>query len=150
LSDEQIAGVFGGQVQRLLTGQDALDLGHAPGPSPPIDLLLERVVAQLTAALGRAMAGGDPAESIGLARLAAGVGDEHPQADVCATILWLLDLFEQHIAPPEPGRGFPEAGRFIVSALVLARTPRAALPPDIAGRAGDASHEHAERGKTAS
>ena len=34
LSHEQIAGVFGGQVERLLTGQDALDLGPAPGPEP--------------------------------------------------------------------------------------------------------------------
>lgn len=150
LSHEQIAGIFGGQVERLLTGQEPLDLGAAPGPSAPLDLLLDRVVAHLTAAMGRAFAGGDPAESLGLARLAAGVGDKHPEADVFAAILWLLDLYEEHIAPPEPGRGFPEAGRFIVAALVLARTPRAALPPQIAGRTGDASHEHATRGDTAS
>ncbi len=150
LSHEQIAGVFGGQVERLLTGQAPLDLGPAPGPSPPVDMLLDRVIAHLTAAMGRAMAGGDPAESIGLARLAAGVGDDHPNADVFATILWLLDLFEEHIAPPAPGRAFPEAARLIVTALILARTPRAALPPEIAAKHGDASHAHAARGETAS
>jgi predicted TIM-barrel fold metal-dependent hydrolase len=134
LSHAQIAGVFGGQIERLLTGQDPLDLGPAVGPSPPVDMLLERVIAHLTAAIGRAMAGGDPAESIGLARLAAGVGDAHPQAAVFATILWLLDLFDEHIAPPAPGRAFPEAARLIVTALILARTPRAALPPEISAR----------------
>ena len=149
LSHEQIAGVFGGQLERLVAGHDPLDLGPAPGPSPPIDMLLDRVVAHLTAAMGRAFAGGDPAESLGLARLAAGVGEGHPQADVFAAILWLLDLYEEHIAPPEPGRGFPEAGRFMVAALILARTPRPALPPDIEARHGDPSHEHAERGDTA-
>ncbi|MBW3609551.1 MAG: amidohydrolase family protein, partial [Actinobacteria bacterium] len=152
LEHDQIASVFGGQVQRLLTGQDALDLGPAPGPSPPVDLLLERVGAHITAAMGRAFAGGDPAESTGLARLAAGVGDAHPQADVFAAILWLLDLFEEHLAPPAPGRAFPEAARFMVAALILARTPRAVLPPQIAARDADAdaTHAHAARGETAS
>ncbi len=44
-------------------------------------------------------------------------------------MLWLLDLFAEHLAPPPPGAMFPMAGRFIVTALVLARTPRAVLPP---------------------
>ncbi|MEA2194977.1 MAG: hypothetical protein QOG42_1411, partial [Solirubrobacteraceae bacterium] len=65
-------------------------------------------------------------------------------------ILWLLDLFEEHDAPPPPGRRFSDAGRLVVIALVLARTPRAALPPQIAERAVDASHEHAEHGESAS
>ena len=146
LTHEQIAGSFGEQVQRLVTRQDARDLGPAPGPSAALDPLLERVVAHLTTALGRAFAGGDPAESLGLARLSAGVGDEHPHADIFATILWLLDLFEEHLAPPPPGRPFPDAARLLVTALVLARTPRAVLPPDTAARAESASHDHAERG----
>ena len=145
LTQEQIAGVFGAQVQRLVARQDPLDLGPAPGPPAALDPLLERVVAHLTTAMGRAFAGADATESLGLARLAAGVGDEHPHADVFAAILWLLDLFEQHLAPPPPGRAFPEAGRFVVAALVLARTPRATLPP-AAARDASASHEHAERG----
>ena len=135
LSHAQIAAVFGAQVERLVTGQDALELGPAPGPGPPVDLLLERVAAHLTAAMGRVMAGGDPTESLGLGRLAAGVGDAHPQAGVFAAILWLLDLFAEHIAPPEPGRRFPEAGRLLVTALILARTPHASLPPDLPAQA---------------
>jgi hypothetical protein len=149
LTHEQIAGVFGGQLERLITRGEPLQLGPAPGPTGALDLLLERVVAHITTAMGRAFAEGDPAESLGLARLAAGVGDEHPHADVFATILWLLDLFEEHIAPPPPGKRFPDAARFIVAALVLARTPSAVLPPDAARRADSASHAHAARGTTA-
>jgi hypothetical protein len=149
LSREQVAGVFGGQMERLATAGEVLDLGPPPGPSAPLDPLLERIVAHLTASMGRAFAAGDPAESLGLARLAAGVGDEHPHADVCAAVLWLLDLYEEHLAPPEPGRAFPEAARFVIAALILARTPRAVLPPDVARR-GDATHAHAEHGETAS
>jgi len=150
LTHEQLAGVFGVQVKRLLRGEDALDLGPPPGPAGPLDPLLERVVACLTAALGRAIGGADPTEPLGLARLAAGVGDEHPQADVFAAVLWLLDLFEEHDEPPPPGRRFSDASRLVVIALVLARTPRAALPPGISGAGAGASHEHAERGESAS
>jgi hypothetical protein len=146
LTHEQIAGSFGEQVQRLVTRQDARDLGPAPGPSEALDPLLERVVAHLTTAMGRALGGGDPAESLGLARLSAGVGGEHPHADIFATILWLLDLYEEHLAKPLPGRPFPDAGRLLVAALVLARTPRAVLPPGMAARGESASHDHAERG----
>jgi predicted TIM-barrel fold metal-dependent hydrolase len=146
LTHEQLAGAFGGQIERLVTAQEPLDLGPAPGPSGPVDPLLERVTAHLTTAMGRAFVGGEVTESVGLARLSAGAGDDHPQADVFATILWLLDLFDEHLAPPPPGRAFPEAGRFLVAALVLARTPRAALPPR---ETGSASHAHAAGGAAA-
>jgi hypothetical protein len=146
LEHEQIAGSFGGQMERLVTGADALYLGPPPGPPPPLDLMLERVIAHLTTAMGRVFAGGALTESLGLARLAAGVGDDHPQADVCATILWLLDLLDEHLAPPRPGRAFPDAARFLITALILARTPGAVLPPDHPIGPGDAGHEHAERG----
>ena len=145
LSREQIAGVFGGQMERLAAHAEPLDLGPAPGPGEALDPLLERVVAHLTTAMGRAFAGGEPTESLGLARLSAGVGDDHPQAGIFAALLWLLDLVDEHLAPPPPGRAFPEAGRFLVAALALARTPRAVLPPAVPG-AESASHEHAERG----
>jgi predicted TIM-barrel fold metal-dependent hydrolase len=144
LTHEQIAGSFGGQVERLASGQDPLDLGPPPGPAGPIDPLLERVSTNLTAALGRAMAGGELTESLELARLAAGVGNDHPHADIFAALLWLLDLFDEHLAPPPPGRAFPESGRLLVTALILARTPRAVLPPDLAVHAASASHDHAE------
>ena len=42
--------------------------------------------------MGRAFGGGDPTESLDLARLACAVGDDAPHADVCAAVLELLDL----------------------------------------------------------
>ena len=148
LSADQIAGVFGGQIERLAGGRDTLELGPPPGPPGPLDPLLERVMAHLTTAMGRAFAGGPLDESLGLARLAAGVGDDHPDAELFAAILWLLDLFDEHLAPPRPGSRFPDAARFVVAALVLCRTPRAALPPGISGQGHGAGHEHAEQGTT--
>ena len=66
-----------------------------------------------------------------MARLACAVGDDAPHADVCAAVLELLDLYREHLAPPPPGRPFPLAGRFIIAALAVARTPVVALPPGL-------------------
>src|SRR5262249_1024943 len=102
----------------------------APGqPSSAQDILLERVVTHLTSAIGRMFGGGDPDEPIALARLACAVGDDGPHAEVHAAVLEQLDLFREHLAPPPPGRPFPAAGRFIVGALTIARTPDVPLPP---------------------
>ena len=43
--------------------------------------------------------------------------------------LELLDLYDEHLAPPPPGRRFPVSGRFLLAALNVARTPDVALPP---------------------
>ena len=81
--------------------------------------------------MGRAFGGGDPDESIALARLSCAVGDDAPHADVCAAVLELLDLFREHLAPPPPGRPFPLAARFLIAALTVARTPDVPLPADL-------------------
>jgi hypothetical protein len=48
---------------------------------------------------------------------------------VCAAVLELLDLYEEHKhEPPTDGRPFPPAGRFVVTALAIARTPDVPLP----------------------
>ena len=48
---------------------------------------------------------------------------------MCAAVLELLDLYEEHKhEPPTDGRPFPPAGRFVVTALAVARTPDVALP----------------------
>ena len=78
---------------------------------------------------GRAFARTDPEEPIALARLACAVGDDQPCSAVCAAVLELLDLYEAHKHhPPTDGRPFPQAGRFVVTALAVARTPDVALP----------------------
>jgi len=129
LSPEQVRGVAGGQLERILAGEPPADLGPPPGPPErALDPLLERVVTHLTTALGRAFAQADYAESIGLARLACAVGADHPHAAHFAAVLELLDLFEAHLGPPPDGRPIPPAGRLLVAALSVARTPDVAIP----------------------
>ena len=103
--------IIGGQIARLVAGEDPLWVGDAPGRGrAALHPLLDRVVTHLISAMGRAFGGGDPDESVALARLACAVGEDAPHADVCAAVLELLDLYREHLAPPPPGRPFPLAG----------------------------------------
>ena len=129
VGEEALRSIMGGQIERLVTGQDPLWVGEAPGPSEAaLHPLLDRVVTHLVSAIGRAFGGGDPDEPLALARLSCAVGDDAPHADICAAVLELLDLYREHLAPPPPGRPFSAAGRFIIAALTVARTPAVALP----------------------
>ena len=109
LSADQLRGVMGEQVVRMLDREDPLDLGPAPGaPQTGFDPLLERVVTHLTTVMGRAFVRADYSEPLALARLACAVGDDAPQAPVCSAVLDLLDLFDEHLGaargrPPDPG-----------------------------------------------
>jgi uncharacterized protein len=130
LGHEALRSVAGGQIARLVAGEDPEPVGAAPGEVRPLDPLLERVVSYLIAAMGRAFGRSDPDEQLALARLACAVGDDGPHADVCAAVLELLDLYREHFTPPPPdGRPIPPSGRFIVMALMVARTPDVPLPP---------------------
>jgi hypothetical protein len=93
-----------------------------------LDPLVERVVTHLTTVMGRAFVRADFSEPLALARLACAVGDDAPQAPLCSAVLELLDLFDEHMAPPEDGRPIPAAARLLVFALIVARTPDVALP----------------------
>ena len=64
LNAEQVRGVAGGTLVRVLDGSAPLDLGPAPGaPRAPLDLLLERVVTNLCSAFGRLSGAGDPSRA---------------------------------------------------------------------------------------
>ena len=129
LGEEAMRSIFGGQIARLVAGEDPLWVGDAPGVvEPHLHPLMDRVVTHLISAMGRAFGGSDPEESIALARLACAVGEDAPHADVCAAVLELLDLFRTHLAPPPPGRPFPLAARFLIAALTVARTPTVPIP----------------------
>jgi uncharacterized protein len=128
LEPAALRSIAGAQLERLLAGEEAADAGPPPRAAHALDPLLERVVAHLTQALGRMFARGDPDEPVALARLACAVGEEGPHADVFAAVLELLDLYEANIAPAVDGRPIPAASRFLVTALVVARTPEVPLP----------------------
>jgi predicted TIM-barrel fold metal-dependent hydrolase len=147
LGPDAVRSIAGAQMARLLAGEPAADVGPAPHRVAPLDPHLERVVTHLVTAMGRAFARTDPDEAIALARLACAVGEDQECAPVCAAVLELLDVYEEHKhEPPTDGRPFPPAGRLVVTALAVARTPDVPLPErpdappptrDEAGRFGD-------------
>jgi hypothetical protein len=132
LTTEQVRGVLGGQLERLVAHQDPLDLGPAPGDgSLPADPLIDRVHTFLVSAMGQALRGVEPEEVLQLAALACEVGDEAPQAPVCRAILAVLEARARY--EPLPGERPPRFAKglhFIVMAAALARTPDVRLPPD--------------------
>ena len=129
LGTDAIRLVAGGQLARMLNGLPPADAGPPPGRTVALDPLLERVVTHLVAAMSRAFARTDPVESLALARLACAVGEEDEHAGVYAAVLELLDRFEEYKGvPPTDGRPIPPAGRLVVTALAIARTPDVPLP----------------------
>ena len=135
LSPEQIRAVSGGQLERLLAGQAALDTGPAPGPpQAPTDLILDRVFAYAIVALGRMIAGAPADEMVAFARLACVVEDDAPQAETCRAMASLIDLHEQatrgvdraELASPSPQR-LLALGPLLLAAT-LAATPRVPVP----------------------
>jgi predicted TIM-barrel fold metal-dependent hydrolase len=72
LRPEQAAGVAGAQLDRVVAGEELLDLGAAPGTAAigPRVLGFERAIGYLTAAAQMTFRGGDPTEPLALARLA--------------------------------------------------------------------------------
>jgi uncharacterized protein len=130
LDAAQAAAVAGGQAVRLVSGEDALDLGPAPGPGRlSRDPLLDRVYSFLMSALGQMFNGVEPTETLALVRLACDVGDDAPQAPICR---WVLELLEQraNYSPEGDGRParFAPGLHFMVAALGIVRTPDVPMP----------------------
>ncbi|HEY4099134.1 MAG TPA: amidohydrolase family protein [Baekduia sp.] len=72
LTPEQAAGIAGAQLERVVAGDDLLDLGPAPGTGGigPRVLGYERAIGYITAAAQMTFRGADPSEALSLARLA--------------------------------------------------------------------------------
>ena len=131
LNADQVRSVMGGQLVRLLDGEDPADLGPARGPAPlPTDPLLDRAHTFLVASLGQGFVGQEPAETLALAKLACDVDDEVPHAEVFRWISWLIDnRAEYRPGGPERPARFATGLPLMVLACVLARTPDVPLPP---------------------
>jgi predicted TIM-barrel fold metal-dependent hydrolase len=143
VSARGLRSIAGGQLDRILEGADPEPAGRPPVPSEPLDPLLERTVSHLNQAIGRSFDRGDPEEPLALARLACAVGEDGPHAELFAAVLELLDLYEQHLAPPPPGVRFSEAIRLLLMATTIARTPDVPLPQR--PQASPPTREEAER-----
>ena len=132
LTDDQIRLVFGGQMGRILAGEDPAGGGPAPGPGKlNRDPLLDRVHTFLVGSVGLMFNGVDPDEQLALAALACKVDDDAPQAAVCAMVLDLLDRRREQV---ESGRSDGRPARLapglplIIIAAALTRTPDVPLP----------------------
>lgn len=92
LTEEQAAAVMGTTLETILDGGRAPELGPPPATRPAaVDTDLWRVLTYLAGTWGAAMGGGDPAEMLGLARIALAVPGEHPHAALAAEIGSVLD-----------------------------------------------------------
>jgi predicted TIM-barrel fold metal-dependent hydrolase len=131
LSPTQLTGVFGGQAERLMAGEEPLDLGPAPGdPGLSQSLLLRRVGSWLGIAIGRMLLGDSGYEPLSLARLACDVGDDRiREIEVYRSIIEILDLQERFVRE-NPGDGPPlyPGIRSIMLAAAIALTPDVGLP----------------------
>ena len=133
LSADQVRLIFGGQLDRILSGLEPADAGPAPGHgSLDRDPLLDRVYAFLLASIGQMFNGLDAAETLALTALACEVGNDAPQAATCATVLKLLELRETWITggfdQGRPARFAPGLPVIVVAAGIV-RTPAVAMPP---------------------
>jgi predicted TIM-barrel fold metal-dependent hydrolase len=91
LSPSAIELVAGGQLDRILAGEQPLDAGPAPGPpSAAPSPAANRAATALVAAGGARLSGGDPAQMLEMARLAVG-SDSAGLGDSAASIRRLLE-----------------------------------------------------------
>lgn len=138
LDQDQLRVILGEQLQRLIDGEDPLDLGPPPGPrAEPQPILLERITSMLILAVGRLLLGDSGHEPLSLARLACDVGSEDaPEAPVCRNVLKLLDRQERAMNWSVDGggvMGYAGAGIVMLAANV-SRAPSVSLPevPELA------------------
>jgi hypothetical protein len=128
LSTARVASIVGQQLERLLAGDDPLDLGPAPGPAPPRPPLLERVFTLLVGALARLLEGRPATDLVQLARLGCEVGEERPEAPVLREVAELLDRQRRYAETTQldgrRGAGF----HLVLAAAALAAAPSAPLP----------------------
>jgi predicted TIM-barrel fold metal-dependent hydrolase len=129
LDDAQLRLVLGGQLARMLDGEEPFDAGPGPGNERiPVDVLLDRVATFLTSAFAQLVRGQSGEEMLALARLACAVPADAPQAPHCRLVLELLDAAERLRDVPTPSRvlrgGLPQ----LVLALNVCRTPDVAVP----------------------
>jgi hypothetical protein len=129
LDDDRLRLVLGGQLARLLAGEEPLDGGPASGRERiAVDVLLDRVATFLTGAFAQIVRGQSGEELLALARLACAVPADAPQAAHCRTVLELLDLAERLRDAPAPSQVLPAGLHVLVLALNVCRTPDVAVP----------------------
>ena len=129
LDADAMRAIAGGQLARLMAGEEPLDLGPPPGPRSvgPRVIEAERVVSYCAAAVQIAFRGLDPTEPLGLARLACRTGRDDGVGALLHYVDRLLEVAQENLAAdPETPRVVAPA---MFLALTIARTPGAGVPP---------------------
>ncbi|MCZ4492227.1 MAG: amidohydrolase family protein [Conexibacter sp.] len=124
LTREQAAGIAGAQLERVVAGEDLLDLGPAPGTGGlgPRVLGFERAVSYLTAAAQMTFRGSDPTEPLALARLACQAQAEREHYAALREVDDLIAIAQQRFE----ASGDPYTGvHAVMAAQVLAGTAAA-------------------------
>src|SRR4051795_4662943 len=129
LGPDAMRAIAGGQLARLMAGEDPADLGPAPGAAAvgPRVIEAERVVSYCASAMQIAFRGLAPPEPLGLARLACRTGRDDEVGALLDYVDRLLAVSQENLAAD------PEAPRVMTSAamlaLTIAGTPTAGVPP---------------------
>ncbi len=159
LDTDQLRGILGGQGERVVAGEEPLDLGPAPGPERlGLDILLERIYVLLILAIGRMLIGKSGYEALAMARLACEVPEPGSrQGEVARHVLAIL-IRQEEFARANPTDGAPlfPGIRLVMLAAAVVRTADVALPQiddlasiDALRNASKAGHREREEAEVA-
>jgi hypothetical protein len=115
--------MVGAQLERVVAGEELLDLGPAPGTGAlgPRVLGFERAIGYLTAAVQMTFRGGDPTEPYALARLACQVQGEPPYAAQLREVDRYIALAQERLNGAGEDDAYP-AVHTAMTAMILAGT----------------------------
>jgi hypothetical protein len=138
LDAEQLSSVSGGQLERLILGDDPLDLGPPPtSERTRLSPMLEVLSTALVAALEPMQRGDDPGTPLDVARHACNVPSDSSDASTVASVARLIELYDQQHADLPRRNQFTPGRDLVLAAVIVARTPSAPDPvPDAGGPAG--------------
>jgi predicted TIM-barrel fold metal-dependent hydrolase len=129
LGETAVRSIAGGQLARLVAGEEPLEVGPPPGVESlgPRLPAAERAIAHLTAAVYASFRQNDPSEAIALARLACQTpGPDDPSARVLGTVDRFAALAQElYAADPSDITPFSMAA---VAGQIVAGTPWVDLP----------------------
>jgi predicted TIM-barrel fold metal-dependent hydrolase len=129
LGEDAVRSIAGGQLARLVAGEEPLDMGPPPGVEAlgPRLPAAERAIAHLTAAAYGSFRGWDPMEAIALGRVACQTpGPDDPSARVLGTVDRFAALAqERYLADPED---ITPIAMSLIAAQIVAGTPWVDLP----------------------
>jgi predicted TIM-barrel fold metal-dependent hydrolase len=127
LDSTQIQSIMGGQLERLINHEEALDVGPRPEDVPALPPDLERLYVTLCTVVEPMLRGEPPGQGFGLAKVCteAPVGNHAHMIDAVRRLLDAADEKNE----PDPLRPLRTPGfDLVLAAAVVARTPQASTP----------------------